>query len=265
MGIVRVAIQNSKYGLHNGHRELIRYGKSLGDVIVCLAENLMDRNNYLVTGAGKPHYKINDSQFAQDCQDLGVKYKKPYFIVCSEAKRKEAYAFAKGFADQYAGVLLADRYIMEYTSQLIREWFLTLGVRARENRGDIYLSGPDVISFFWKYRTEQKWPMQRVIWPNIVRDDFGLKLSTSSMDITFDKTLLRQSIDGWKPKYKVGKNEELVKELNASYSEETVGWRVNDILVYEGGFVPGRLEVTSIRYSTGPLSYKLFEELEYHA
>jgi hypothetical protein len=254
---VGITVQRSDHGFHAGHLALIEYAKQFGDVYVQLVENLIARNHYLRTGQGSPKYQLDTKIYDEQCQALGIKYLKPVYITLEPARRQAAYEYARQTAEKFRSFLLADRYIDQATyAMMIRPsvW------ADKQSYPDMYIMGPEIVSFFLArtWQTLHRTPIQ--IYPRIVKDECGLKASHSWKEVPFDKSRIRHVINGVRDRYKVGTNDDLVKELNLSYPP-SVGWRVHDILVWDGP--RGRLEVTSFTYRTAA-GMHIVEEIDYY-
>ena len=257
MDRVGFQVVNSAKGLHLGHESVINFGKQFGKVTATPIENLLGRNRYLETGSGTSKYRINLGKLNADCEKLDIKIDKPTYIQVTEEKRISLYNQASSFVNIYRDFLLTERYIRQARCSL-------MAGKLTDPKGyNLIVSGPEVLNFFYKRIANLFDVPERKIYPSIVKDEYGLKRSSSSEAIPFDIKRLRRVIGGARDRYKIGDNEKLVKELNYSYPK-TVGWRINDILVYEGGFVDGRIEVTSFSY-LGPSGLCLLEEVDYYA
>ena len=254
---VSVPITRTNDGFHEGHKALIEFAKSIGEVSVTMVENPMHRNTYLLTGKGTSKYPINTVKFANDCKQLGVTYRKAVYLRLSEDVRLKRYEKAKKIVDrpEIREQLLAERYIRQAICSLMWTFSFT-------NKGvDYIVQGPEVASFCFRAISRKTGKfLERKIFPRIVKDEHGLKTSSSWKNFPGDRSKLRPIVDDIRTSYQIGSNTELVKELNSSYPADR-GWKFYDILVYERDTC--RLEVTSFDYVVNGAG-GIVEEIDYY-
>lgn len=246
---VFVPLINNKHGLHKGHQAIIKFAKKYGDVHITLSENTKDRNHYLETGKGTPKYKINASKIQEDCEKLNVKIIFPDYIKVSEERRTLVYNRATSFINICRDYLISENYIRNAIGALASSLLVTPGI---ERQFDFIVYGPEPLAFFFR-RVALLSGMhgERPIYKQIIKDKDGIKIGISWRDVPFSKKRAREVIDTTRSRYKIGDNAELVQEINHSLLN-TEDWKVSQIIVYEGGFVDGRIEDVSFSYSTNP-------------
>ena len=263
MAKVCVKITNSDAGLHKGHEAVIQYAKQFGDVTVEILENLRDRNRYLETGHGTSIYPIEYKKLKDGCDKLSVGIEKPLYIQIPEETRLLYFDIASKIANESDKKIpfLTER----YKKQAICSIMYGICRKAAGWNYDKVVYGPEVMSFFYKAISSTPWGHgeNTEIYPYIVKDEDGLKLSTRSDKLPFKKNELKSAINASKNKYHVGRNDELVQELNQQYPT-SIGWRWYEILVYENSHGSGRIEITSVSYVTSEGGLSLFDESEYY-
>ena len=260
---VGILISNNSNGLHKGHKELINFGKQFGDVTVYVIENMSMRNKYLLRGQGTDKYKVNLTKMQEGCNELGVSLKLQPYISISEQARLLYYEKARTFVEGYRKNLISQRYIqMAICSVMIGMIYTQSNQSISYNESNIMVAGPDVLSFFYKFIAQICGWSDRKIFKQIIKDEYGLKESSSFYEtpISYDKDKLRRIVDSVRWRYEIGDNNKWVREINEKYATEN--FRVSEVLVYEDGFVEGRIEVTAFSFVT-PVGLKIVEEVDY--
>lgn len=258
MAKVRLTVANQpNKTLHEGHKALINYGKQIGDVVVTIVEDNLARNRYLFTGQGTSKYQVDYTSLRESCETLQVQHTLFPYVLVPEETRLKAYEEASTLVNMFQDVLLEPRYTQFLLSSVM------LSILGVKDDADVVLYGPEVQFFAWKKLSAILWRSKEIlIYPhNFVKDQAGLKVGTRELPNHVDTTKWRSVINVARDKYKVGRNQELVAELNASYPA-SLGWRIHSILVYEGGFVDGRLEVTSFSVRT-KAGLEIIDEVDY--
>jgi hypothetical protein len=169
--------------------------------------------------------------------------------------RQKALDFASAFMEPYKDTLILDRYIQVAT-------LLVAGTHLRRKiwkdqmlKSKIPIEaaarGPSVISFFLAQVNPKLGRPPCYVYPKIVKDPrTGIQFQSSINQILGSHRpaleRLPMVLGEFKDRLKVGRNLELEKEINGSYYYTP--WKIQEIAVFEGGMVPGRLEVVSFRF-----------------
>jgi hypothetical protein len=238
---------NSHLALHNGHRELFNYGKSFGEVSVTVYRDLPTIWKYFSSGEKKvPKEDIDLSKLLSDLDELDIKYEcksLSHLPTLHEEDRARYYQEGLNLAIQNRDILLSRR----YDDIIARRYVVSKLIHYLQNV-DI-LCGPEIPYFFRRAFTNNfEGKGQIYIMPKMVQDpEIGIRYQMYK-DIAVAKYSdigrIKYMIDGARPFFKPGRNDKLVTELQEAYP--TRSWTLKDIVVYEGDFVDGRLEVVSV-------------------
>lgn len=247
-------------GLHSGHKAVVQHGKTFGDVTVHMCENLEGRNYYFRTGNSVGKYKIKSQILERDCQELGVTLQKPSFIEIPEGQRVVLYKRATEVAEEKARpVLIADRFVDQWKFSFM--WYIWARPGASE-KPDFDIFGPEPFLLFWIAVAKKVSVLSpKILYPKIVKDEYGFKAGIDWTGVSIDKTILRNEIGGWREKFLPGSNYRLVEEINSSYHNSD--WKIKDIIVWEDDILVGkghRLESIGILVNN---STRLIEEFDY--
>jgi len=249
MSRVSVPIINNPDGLHEGHKALIQFAKQYGDVYVALGERVQDRNKYIETGKTQSEYNIDAKKMKQDCDKIDVALVLPDFLEVSESRRILMYNRAVGFMETCKDLLISKLYIKEATFALASS---LMRPQTLERQYDFLIYGPEPLPFFFKKIASMAGTYgERPIFKQVVKDKDNIKIGSSWKNAPINKKRARQIIDAARGRYKVGNNSDLVEEINNSMLS-TEEWKVYEMIVYEGGFVEGRIEHTAFCYPTNP-------------
>lgn len=238
---------NSHSSLHEGHRELFKYGKSFGDIEALVYIDLPKIWKYFSTGEKKDPIEDTDlSKLLSDLDELDIKHdcrSISHLPDLKEEDRTKCYKEGLNLAIQHRDILLSNR----YDDIIARRYVVSKLVHSRPNV-DI-LCGPEIPYFFRRnFNKDFGGDRQVYIMPKMVQDpDIGIRYQIyKDLAVTHysDIGRIKYMIDGARPFFKPGINDKLVLELQEAYS--TRSWKLRDILIYEGDFVDGRLEVVSV-------------------
>lgn len=270
MSNVYVPLAGKSIRIHKGHRELIEYAKSLGDVTVVLIPRFRNQVAHLLDNI-TIEYDEDLTEQINSIKELGVKVKLREFLTIDSETRTRLLPEAQEFVELYKDELLLERFYRRAISTL-----MTILVKSEieENRKiSTSIYGPEVINFFFKSVGKLLGNSEYFIFPKVVKHTktrirYQGVYNKVPSEIRESVLELRDVIDSAKPYYKIGSNVSLINELNISYKDKV--WEVYDIGVFEGGMVDGRLETTSFRF---PLPDKpgtkgnsiLIEEIDYYA
>jgi len=242
---------NAHPTLHDGHKAIIEYAKSIGDTSVLIVVDPLAMNEYLLNGKFRTPKSSSVARMKDDLENLGVPQvwrSVSNSIDINEPKRQKMYDSMSGLINTYSSsILIPSNFQLAMGSLLMRLMSTPLRGLKKSNEEQIQVRGPEWVGFFLKATLPVLGRGERIeIFPNVIKDPkFGIKYQTRMKD-TFEADwpqLMRlgQAALGARDKFKIGRNEELVNELNLSYTHRP--WKWHEILVWEGGLVPGRLEV----------------------
>jgi len=265
-----MAGKNAK--IHMGHRELIEYAKSLGDVTIVLTPKFRSQVAYLLDDITMG-YDEDLTEQINSIKELGVKVEVKEFLKIDPEThtRTRLLLKAQAMVELFKDELLLERFYRKAVYAVMA--YLVRWETGKTRGPGTTIYGPEVVNFFFKSVGKLLGKSDRLIFSKVVKHTETKVRYQGAYDIVpsgiRDSVLeLRDVIDSAKSHYKVGSNISLVNELNISYKEKV--WDVYDIGVFEGGIVDGRLETTSFRF---PLPDKpgtkgssvLIEEIDYYA
>lgn len=262
--------------LTEAHKKLIEYGKSLGDVTVSVTLGLVEWNKWLRDGVfgydpavgtikkKKKNLCVQEGQL-RGIQDLGIediKIVTPGYV--SEGKRKEVLKVAEKFIAMYDSQLIVERYKLLALSGLMRRWTEEDSILGSVGM-DYVLRGPELQAFFFRHIGRLFGWKEIIIMPEMVRDSLtGIRSQYTLSKIPMESL---ESVMGFRrifldaiPYMTVGPNDDLVRELNQSY---TGGVEITDATVWEGGMVEGRLVAMGFTVPTPGGGSAIIEDVEY--
>jgi len=262
MGRVIVPIANHSEGLHAGHQALLDFAKTFpGTYVVKVVGRPRDWLNHLTLGLGFAPEK-KSQKMVQDIIDKGFIVEDQNAFKIDESWRAPMAQKAAAFVSLYKDFLLTDDYIQRATA-------IVMGAMAFQHstvsRNDIIIKGPDIASFFQKSVSKLGNSVDIEIFPKVIKSSITKIREQSSFNkipSMYNNFInrIRYMLDGAKDRYKIGKNDKLVQELNDAYVLNTC--KIKDILVFEGGLVPGRLEVAQFTFPTDE-GIIVIEEIDY--
>lgn len=238
--IVPIASKNSE--LHKGHVYLIEKANAMGDTIIKIKPNLGAVSTYIKTGrfVDKPNKKQISS-----IKEQNISYTQHPFHLIDNETRKKLTKKAEGLVQIYKDQLIIPDYINRAINSIVMAW---CSRQTTQNKIDTVLLGPEPIHFFFQSITKLLGPKEIVINDNLIKSA-KTKIRYQGMyeNIVENKKHfvydIRNTINNIKDFYKVGNNEQLLQEIN--YSHKNKNWKIEDIVVYEGGIVgKRRLELT---------------------
>jgi len=248
-------MQDHPQGIHNGHRELIRFAKSqVDELIVGITPDYHKWIRYLVFGEPyRASKKILRKQVMQ-LKAMGIDHwymKRKFFI--SRPRRLLAFKMAKEILAPHEEQLLFERYKTMATAGIMG-YFL----RSQKRQYDLVIRGPEVVNFFFDHISDRTgWPRTKFL-RRIVKNQGGLKYQSSLKDVDeADQAEIKRISDEVKSFLKKGDNFEIINEINRSYDEKK--WDMKEATIFEGGFVKGRIEVVSFK-----IGNKTIEDIDYY-
>jgi hypothetical protein len=268
--MIIVPIDGVPYPIHDGHKALIKYAQEFGDTKVLLSLDTLGTNNYILTGRdAKPE---NISIRVKSIKDLGV----PCVTVFVGNKgRNTTYNIDRDklllktntMMEEYSKSLILPIYISAVTGLLYRCLWKKEAVYKRY---DVAMSvrGPDIPSLFYASICEGLGRPPCKIYPKVVKNEkYGIQEQTllTKLPTNYLPSLerLRMVSGGIRKRCQVGLNSELVEEVNNAYVN--VPWRIRNIVVYEGGFVKGRMEIIHYEFRLEDSGSIIIEDSEYYA
>ena len=244
MGKVLIPIENHVNGLHKGHEAIIDFAKSFpGTHIVRVLGNAKNWRNHLLTG-GPFAPEFISPKMNKNIEDKGCVAEEVNLMQVYEAWRVPMYNKATALVSLYKERLILDDYIKRAIAMVMGSMAFKYST---VDRNDIIIRGPEVNAFFQKSMQKLLGGPEIIIYPNIIKNlttnikEQGILDKIPSAYYPYINRLYKV-IEGAKEYYKVGKNEKLVQELNDAYSGKP--WTIKDIVVFDGGMVPGRMAIT---------------------
>lgn len=254
--------------LHEGHRAVINYAKSFGDTKVVVLVDPLAAYSYCRSGVHQVPKSVNVSKLTGDLRNLGVRWtyrSVSNAIAKNEEQRIKIYNKMEERTRPYKDMLLQERHVTRITEAMA---FRMMGAKMRKDARepiDVIVYGPSPESFFLKKFVPLA-HTERAIYPHIMRDkDTGISCQGRILDKGLDRDLMarmHQAALGARSMFTVGRNEELLQELKASYKNRP--WKWYDISVWENGLVDGRLEIIAFSMVT-PEGMILIEDTYYEA
>lgn len=252
--MIIVPIDGTPYPIHNGHKAVIKYAQEFGDTSVLLPLDVRGTNNYILNGTdAKPE---NISIRIKSIKNLGVKCITVFVgnkgrDIVHNINRDKLLLRANTMMEEYSKSLILPIYISMVTGLLYRYLWKK---EATYKRLDATMSvrGPDIPSLFYASICEGLGRPPCKIYPKVIKNEkYGIQEQTSLMRLPANYSpylaRLKMVSDGIREKCQVGLNSELVTEVNNAYI--SVPWKIKDIIVYEGGFVKGRIEVIHYEFT----------------
>jgi len=224
------------FGLHDGHRALLKWGKQFGDVHAAITPNWPKWQSYLVHG-DKNILPQDISKQTAELEKLNIPYfiREPIFL--NEHRRKELKKEVESAIDAYSEFILFDRH-REFLIAAIMQRLL------RKIDYDLIIRGPEAPSFILKdLRGFFGW-IEMKIFPKIIKDknDFKCQTLLNREEVkAFDFKILKNVKKEIRPHIKPGKNIELIRNYNDS--NKNPDWKISNIGVFEGPLFGGRVEV----------------------
>lgn len=258
---VVVPIQAKETPIHDGHKEVIEFAKQFGDVTVRIIPPMSDTCTYLLEGRVIKK-EIDTSLLVESLQRLGIKHTFPKDTEWEtrERWRQSWLKKATNLVALYRDSLILDRYIKQATALTIAA-YMKSGGKPEE---DVTVMGPEIAHFFLKNigKLFNSAPLE--IYPKIIKDK-NTKLKAQGALSHMAPAIIEelyQMVKGAQEYYKVGSNDELVKELQTAYKGRKAFWVLKDITVFEGKFYGGRMEITGFEV---PIENGIWiiEEVEY--
>ena len=264
MGKVIVPIGNHSEGLHMGHTAVLDFAKTFpGTHVVKVGGRRNMWSTYLTTGTEFVPEKTS-SKLVQDIVDKDFLIEDQSIFHVTESWRVPMLRRATAFVSLYKDFLLTEENVQSAIA-------IVMGASAFQHstrdRNDIIVKGPDVASFFQKSVNKLGNSVDIEIFPKIIKNSTTRIKEQSS----FNKILphyhqfvnrIRYMLDGAKDRYKIGKNDKLVQELNDAYALRA--WKIKNILIFEGGFVPGHLEIAQFEFPATEGTI-MIEEIDYES
>jgi hypothetical protein len=240
---------NAHKRLHDGHRELLNYVRGLGDneLVAFVLVDPQAIYEYYRSGRIVKPSSVNVSEMRRELSSLGIEQK--YFslsngILKYETRRQSAYEKAKAMIDPYSDLLLDPGIKMDLTYRMMGK-----GLFRQPTKVDAYAFGLELRHLFRKnvlFKDVGK-TADIYIYKNLIRSkEHGLIENSSLLSKIHEHDrdqLCRMASAslGARDRFKVGRNDELVKELNLSYPHRC--WTFHRILVWEADWVEGRYEL----------------------
>lgn len=245
---ILVPMSGHTKGLHDGHRALIAYAQTLGDATIRILPDYEKTLLYARTGLKFPGTE-NVSKQINDLEAAGIKWETKGPLFTSESRRREAQNKAWKILLPIAKKLLIQRYIDLVLSMLTMKF-----LSDERHKYDLIARGPEIplfIGFIGDIARRTK----SIFLKEIIKDENGLKLG--SIAIGDEGPNIQKAIGQVKCFLKPGRNSDLIREINQSISEN---WKMEEALLFEGDFIPGRAEVFSFRLADG----RLFEDCTFY-
>lgn len=262
-----VLLHGNNYPMHDGHRELFKFAKTIGDKVVAVVmRNVMEWYYFLRTGTAHPITLTETAELVKSIEEIGVPVIFQDFDNVSEDTRKAAMDKAIDVIHKYREEIIVKR-VGEICQMMLADILLrpALGEKAR-------VKGPDLEAFVLKDVMKQGLIGMKSsvhIMPSMVRSsDTGLKTKRDKDDGFLNpaqKSLLPkigELLKTVRQYYEKGWNGPLVERLNSRYEKMQQGaWKFYEIVVFEGGiFENYRLEFTSFAFPTENGGVSLFED-----
>jgi len=271
MGHVAVNILAKQGAIHNGHKAILNYTKQFGKPMAIITPNPMGWSNYVMHGTPYTESNIDITPQLASIHELNIETVVLENKMIDEKLRQTTLQQVTSFVNLYKDQILSDRYISftiyTATSMLLRS---KSGIDYKF-KVDRFVRGPEFVNFFIKAMgplmgLESTIAEKYLIYPHIIKDEkFGIKAQSRLDNVPeiYQEEIKRipYIVAGARDRFKVGNNKDLAQELREVYGPSRK-IKLDEILVYEGGFVPGRLEVVSFLYRD-PKGYTFVEDVNY--
>lgn len=232
--------------LHLGHIALLNYAKSFGEAHAPVYLDSRAIAHYIQTGQIIRTQNVNIHGMKKELDGLGVKshYISLLKTCKNEKNRLRAYEEALRVTNLYKDILLTPILQQQALTMMASRLMIKLSGNLEE-RAAAEIRGPYITNFVLKEIYKRvKSPLRVEIFPQIIMDrTTGLNYQSSIEKYPW-LPRVGQAILGARERFKIGRNEELVKELNSAYQHRP--WKWYEIIVWEGGLVPGKLELVQI-------------------
>lgn len=257
MGRVIIPIADHVSGLHKGHLQVIDFANEFpGTKVVRVIKDAKRWRQHLLTGtpftaprpvSSKMRTDLNKKMYANP-DKVETSWEEVNVQSVPEIQRVVMYKKANALISLYEDVLLLDEYKR-------RAMILLMGLLSFSHvtidRNDIFVRGPDLVSFFQNSVRKLIGAPEVKIYPHIIKSEETKIREQGSLDDVptyYDSYVKRlgSMIAGAAPYFRPGRNSKLVVELNEAYISKP--WSIRGIAVYEGGMVQGRLENVLISF-----------------
>lgn len=226
--LVPMTIKSS--AIHAGHIAVIEYAKSIANEVEASIIDLPGLGHYMIDGI-LPEV-VNVDKQVESIKKLQVNILVREILVLSEEERIRLATMFTNFVKLYNDVLILDRYI-KMAELILISGQLKIFFEDNWTKSDVIIRGPEISSFFLKSASKLlKWSNNIVILPSMIKD-FATKIRCQSMIEKCPKEFLKQIpnfrkvVDDAKKFYKIGRNNDLEKELNYSYVDKK--WNIHEI------------------------------------
>jgi len=259
-------------GLHDGHRAVLEYAKQFGDrIVVPIVPQIQHWYTYLSTGRyliNKKYSKKELEAFRNEIKEIRAlgAFPRPFHLnPVPEEKRQEWQVQAEEVIKDFENQILtpAHRQIaIAVTAGVMRDL-------AHPKSGSVKYTvrGPEFHNFVLKYVKEKIHSHVEVkIYPNIIKDPVThIRMQGSQFRIdsgyVYQSRALGSVVGGIRPYFKVGLNPKIVSDVNGSYGDI---WKLKDIIVLEGGIIPGRLEIVQFVFPKQGGGSIIIDDVKYH-
>lgn len=263
---IQIVLQDKMGVVHQGHIDLITYGKTLGKVVVVVQEDYAQQGGFFSTGTVPVVDKINTKAEVDSINDLDVDVVIKPKLILSEEEREILFLYAMAIVKPYEKELLIARKInmCRYMAMIRMHRILNKNPQPHANFKHIVV-GVEVTYFFEKaaYKDSgERYPDNLVLFP-IVKDEYGLKLGSRNR-IMFDEEYaalpdLKKSLGPYLKDIKPGLNEDVIKQMNSDVKSEV--WSTEYAVRYTGGiFGKDILDYFSFKF---PKSNICVEDFDY--
>jgi hypothetical protein len=263
MSRVIIPIADHVSGLHNGHLQVINFAKEFpGNPIIKVIKDARNWRQHLTHGGPFIPQPVSPKMY-KDINKINVPMEEVNVQPIPEPQRAAMYKKASALVSLYNDALLLDEYKWRATVLLMGLFAFT---HSTISRSDVYVRGPELVSFFQNSVRKLIGGPEVKIYSKIIKNKENKIKEQGSLDYlpsfcNAHINRLRSVIDGAKPYFKPGKNHDLIAELNSAYSSKP--WNIKAVAVYEGGMVPGRLEMVLFEFLTDR-GTSIVEEVDYY-